>query len=239
MKKILVLNGPSYADAIEGLGEIVTRPDDFHAHPDEYGLVLFTGGADVSPGLYNDTSPDGLCSVSPLRDQEEVIVWHLARQFDIPMIGICRGIQFLNVMSGGTMIHHLDNHAGRDHATELNTGEVIMTNSFHHQMIQPPNDSIVVAWAKEPRSSVYYGEADKLIEHYGGHEMESAVFPETKCCGVQWHPEWMPKESDGYRFFHEMARRAMTMDWKDFCEYYTGGKLYGIWHAGAVSHSAG
>jgi gamma-glutamyl-gamma-aminobutyrate hydrolase PuuD len=80
----------------------------------EADLIQFTGGADVSPMLYGEPKhPRTYCD--PNRDQHEAnIFWN---NIDKPKAGICRGGQFLNVMSGGSMWQDVDNHAiGGTHA---------------------------------------------------------------------------------------------------------------------------
>ena len=238
MKKILVVNGASYADAIVGLGTIVTKPLVFFRNPEEFSLVLFTGGADVSPKFYGDTSPQGLCSISPIRDEEEKKIFDCAVANDIRCAGICRGVQFINVMSGGKMMHHLDNHAGQDHPTELLDGTIIRTNSFHHQMILPPEDAVVIATSETNRSKRYFGKADRDIV-YIGDEIEAAVFPNTKTFGVQWHPEWMDPKSDGYQFFFNLVKDAIAMDWDSFMEKHAGGVNAEDGSDGAMHHTAG
>ena len=236
--KIFVVNGAAYADAIVGLGSIVTSPLKFFRKPEEFSLVLFTGGADVSPELYGDTSPAGMCSDSPIRDAEEKKIFDFAVANDVRCAGICRGVQFINVMSGGKMIHHLEKHAGQDHTTSLLDGTVIRTNSFHHQMILPPEDAVVIATAEHKLSDLYIGKADRPVE-YVGDEIESAIFPNTKTFGVQWHPEWMQPDSAGYKFFFNLVKDAIDMDWDNFMEKHAGGGNAESGSDGAVHHTAG
>lgn len=70
--------------------------------------ILFTGGHDVSPELYREEVLDtSLCSFCPERDAMERIVLELAMEKDLPMLGICRGIQYINVALGGTLYQDL------------------------------------------------------------------------------------------------------------------------------------
>jgi gamma-glutamyl-gamma-aminobutyrate hydrolase PuuD len=217
--KILVLNGSSYGDAVAELGELVTDKELFYSRPREFKLVLFTGGADISPELYGDTSPHGVCSTNPERDVEEIKVYDKALKLNIPMAGICRGLQLLNAMAGGSMIHHLDGHGYTTHGMTLATGECVKVNSLHHQAIIPPESAVVVGWSTGQLSKDYFGTADEVF-NYTGKEIEAAIFPRTNAFGVQYHPEMAPESFDMYAFFHTMVRYALTLSKKEFIKTY-------------------
>jgi gamma-glutamyl-gamma-aminobutyrate hydrolase PuuD len=219
-KKALIVNGFSYGAAIRGLIEVTPAVVEFLGEPERFALVMFTGGADVSPNLYGDESPKHYCSVNPERDLAEARIFAVARSAGIMMTGICRGIQFLNVMNGGRMMHHINAHAGSSHYCGTTTEpEPISCNSLHHQMVIPPDNAIVTAWASSRLSDVYIGRNDEE-EHYEGPEVEAVIYPETKCFGVQWHPEMQQATSTGYQYYFNMVRRALSMDWADFVETY-------------------
>lgn len=220
--KILVLNGAGYASSVDNLGYITTRVDELFEKPEEFKLILFTGGADVDPRFYNDRSPQRMCSSNPSRDMQEISVFRKAVKHGILMAGICRGVQFLNVMNGGKMMHHLDNHAGSVHLMELMTGQILTVNSLHHQMVILPEDAKLVGWAKDRLSRRYYGANDEVV-NYNGAEVEAAIFPKTKSFGVQYHPEMMDRLSDGYVFFNRMVEAALEVKWDVFIKLYTKG----------------
>ena len=97
--KCLVVHGFSYRDALIG-NLFDTWTEDwpkFLDKPKDFGLVLFTGGEDVHPSLYNDTSPKRYCATNLSRDKIEQDIFKVALDNSIPMTGICRGSQFLNV----------------------------------------------------------------------------------------------------------------------------------------------
>jgi len=222
MVKILVLLGDSYASAVEGLGEIVTDANDFLSDPSEYGLVLFTGGEDITPSWYGHTSPRRLCFNSEERDTFEKKVFDLAIENNIRMTGICRGIQFLNVMAGGEMYHNVYKHSGGRHAMELPDGDVIEVNSLHHQMVIPPKDGILAGWSPEALSPTYHGNRDAIVE---GPELEpeSLILPSIQSAGVQYHPEMMSSSSAGWKYFNDMAKALIvTKDFSDFISKFMG-----------------
>lgn len=200
--KILVLNGPSYASAVDGIGEIITELVEFIKAPHEFNCVLFTGGEDVDPELYDDFSPKNICGFNTSRDLVEVDVFNMAKKHDIAMAGICRGMQFLNVMAGGKLIHHLDNHAGSSHLMSTVIQEdPILVNSLHHQAALPGEGTHVIGWSTKNLSKSYIGYMDKHMD-YDGKEVEAIVVPKDNIFAVQYHPEMMKEDSNGYIFFN-------------------------------------
>ena len=168
------------ADALEGLD----------------GL-LFTGGEDVDPAFYGQPPSPGLGTVDSERDRFELALFAHARRRAMPVLGICRGIQLVNVALGGTLwqdlpaerpgpvehnpptprdrrAHELRLLAGGRAAEALGVTEC-RANSFHHQGVRDLAPPLVAsAWA-----------ADGLIE-----AVESPA-GEPWLLAVQWHPEEM------------------------------------------------
>ncbi len=219
--RILILRGWGYARAVEGLGRLTGSVRKFMKKPKAFKLVLFTGGEDVDPSFYNETSPYGLCGFNTARDHFEQAIFKQAFKHGIKMAGICRGLQFLSVMDGGKLVHHSINHAGVYHEMECSKDNVVRrVNSLHHQMVIPSKDSLVVGWSKHRLSARYYGDKDKRIK-LKGPEVEAAIMPKILACGVQWHPEMMADYLEGYKFFRNMVENLLEMDIKDFVEEYT------------------
>jgi putative glutamine amidotransferase len=154
------------------------------------GLVI-AGGADIDPSCY-DAGRDGATGPArPDRDSSEWDLINLAFKLRIPLLGVCRGMQLLNVVLGGTLHQHLPDRTGTDdHLPAPGTfgrvpvtvapgsrlggilGERVEVHCHHHQSIDRLGDELVaVAWA-----------ADGTIE---GIELPAAPF----ALGVQWHPE--------------------------------------------------
>lgn len=105
-------------------------------------LVCFTGGADVSPELYLE-GYEGTRGTNPLRDLLEV-GWYLHYlRLGIPMAGICRGGQFLNVMCGGTLIQDLPMYTSGLPTVEDKAGNRFKVHADHHQGIVPAVDAEV------------------------------------------------------------------------------------------------
>lgn len=156
------------------------------------GFVL-TGGEDVDPARYGEAPVPELGTVSPARDAMELSALELALEQRIPVLGICRGCQLLNVAFGGTLYQDLDTqrpgevrhrqtepwgrrtHRARARpgtrlASMLGSGELLI-NSFHHQGIKEVAAGLEVAAVAD----------DGLIE--------AIEAPGRWVVGVQWHPE--------------------------------------------------
>lgn len=214
MKFVLVLC-ESYSVALKNVKlKPTTDVGFFMDNPTLFDLVMFTGGEDVSPELYGDTSPKMLCGYNLDRDKREARIYQVALKYGIKMTGICRGIQFLNVMNGGKMMHHITNHAGTIHSMTTVWGETVLVNSTHHQMCIPGPGGVVVGWS-EPISSVYIGEGDEKVD-YHGKEVEAIVYPGTNCAGVQYHPEMLLCESEGFKWYENFIKRFLYLPMSEF-----------------------
>jgi len=168
-------------------------------------LVQFTGGEDVSPSLYKET-PHPKTFFNPIRDKVEALTFHAAVYMNKPMAGICRGGQFLNVMCGGTMWQHVNNHTGVAHdVIDLFSGDVFRATSTHHQMMKPSKDAIIIGVAQESTSKETVGERGhplKITYNKPGDDYEVLYYEQQNCLCFQPHPEvyGMPELTDKY--FH-------------------------------------
>lgn len=193
---------PGYFEGIEQAGGLplmlpLTRDEDAleQALTMCDGLLL-TGGQDVSPELYDcpEDSRGAVGEVSDARDAQERVLLKLAMQWDLPVLGICRGIQIMNVALGGTLWQDLPTqhdegveHCGKaphgvaTHNVEVlkntplaycvGTGE-LEVNSYHHQALREVAPELQVMAISE----------DGLVE--------AVCHPEMRFMwAVQWHPE--------------------------------------------------
>lgn len=181
-----------YVEAVTAAGgrAVLLPPDDVDADVVRIldGLVL-AGGADIGPGLYGE-SPGPLTDSRPARDAGEVTVARAAVQRDLPVLGVCRGMQLLAALAGGRLHQHLPDVVGHDkhrpalgvygtHAVRFAPGSRIAAlmgddtevNSYHHQGVADPGSLTVTGWAD-----------DGVVEAV---EDPSRRF----LLGVQWHPE--------------------------------------------------
>lgn len=223
--RILVPISMSYGRAVKGLGKLTDNVRRFIRRPKEFKLVLFTGGEDISPFMY-DGEDSNLCYYNTRRDMAEKKIYEVALKNGIKMAGICRGAQLLNVLAGGRMMRHINNHEAGHHYVITSTNENIITNSLHHQMIIPGPDTHVVGWSRYKLSNCFIGKGDK-IEEWDGDEVEAIVIPSALSCGVQWHPEFMEKENGGYKFFYSMVADLLSMNINTFTNKYVGESISG------------
>jgi putative glutamine amidotransferase len=119
--------------------------------PDVDGLLL-PGGWDVDPSFYGEQRDEKVGETDPELDETELALFRQAREQHLPVLGICRGQQVINVAMGGSLVQHLEGHEvralGRSHlahtievdpASELGqaAGEhKVRVNSLHHQAIK-------------------------------------------------------------------------------------------------------
>ncbi len=109
----------NYVDAVQRAGGLVLMlpPDaDLVEDPEQVldlidGLVL-TGGADIDPAAYGQQAHAETVDTVPERDTFEIALVNAAIERDLPVLGICRGMQLINVALGGTLLQHLPEHFG-------------------------------------------------------------------------------------------------------------------------------
>lgn len=168
---------------------------------DKISLVVFCGGSDISPEFYG-AIPSSRCGLSDTRrDHYERDIYTFALEAKVPMVGICRGSQFLCVMNGGTLVQHVEDH-NVDHNVSLVSGGSILVNSLHHQISMPSRDAQILAWCSSQKK--HYGGLDQAghqLFYSPDKDVEAFLCNSTRCLGIQWHPEIMDEESDGYKGF--------------------------------------
>lgn len=181
---------------------------------DDADIVLFTGGADVNPEMYGEVCM-AKTNFDRLRDDKEQVIYHGALDRGLPMVGICRGGQFLNVMNGGKLWQHVTGHVGshimRVELPPFNKGDkrrTLEVTSTHHQMMIPTPDAIIIGTALEAREkhAPSYSEIGKLDEK--NPDIEVVFYEDTNCLCFQPHPEINSAKPELIDFFDE----CMT-DW--------------------------
>jgi putative glutamine amidotransferase len=192
----------NYIRAVQDAGAMVLMipPDpELETDPDEVldlvdGLIL-AGGSDIDPSRYGAEPHAETRATVPERDSFEIEVARRAWERDVPVLGICRGMQLLNVSRGGTLIQHLPDEYGHedhrrvpgsfdgsDHDVRLAPGslaaraageEVHVTKSHHHQGIETVGEGLEVTG---------HATLDDLPEAIEAPDRRFML-------GVQWHPE--------------------------------------------------
>jgi putative glutamine amidotransferase len=164
--------------------------------------VVVTGGGDVDPARYGAEPHPETGSIDPARDAFDTALWNGLLADGMPVLGICRAIQILNVALGGTLHQHVPDHRLGDgfHLVEVGSrlAEVIGApttdvNSLHHQSIDRLADGLTVT-ARAADGGVEAVEVD-------GHPQVLAV---------QWHPELLRHRPDQLALFEDLVSRASS-----------------------------
>ena len=151
-------------------------------------IVLFTGGADVSPELYNHPKHRSTYP-NEQRDLTDTLNYQAGVAMNKIMFGICRGAQFLCVQAGGSLIQDCSNHGIDHNVVMVESGEIIPVTSAHHQMLVPPEGAIMLATSPE-EVRVIKTEGATFVETRMCHTPEIMMFPNINALAVQGHPEF-------------------------------------------------
>lgn len=210
MKKCAIVNGSqAYVQLFTSLGYAVV---DYiiNEQLEPVDLVVFTGGEDVTPGLYGHEAHRTTFN-NVYRDQQEAIVFEECVLHDIPMVGICRGAQFLNVMSGGEMYQDVGGHTGPHEITDLVTGEMVLVSSTHHQMMKPSPEGLLVASSRIGADREWW-DGQIFAREQSEQDFEVVFYPRTKSLCFQPHPEFFSVEYEGMRrYFGELIVRYLEI----------------------------
>jgi putative glutamine amidotransferase len=177
-----------YVAALRDAGADVIVLEPGATIPDDIDGVCFSGGGDIAPERYGEVDSDKVCeNVIPERDELELSLARHALDADVPVLGICRGFQLVNVAMGGKLALDVKGHQAKDDevvAHHLAAGpgsklaaisgtEEMVVNSRHHQAVTPDR------LAPGLRATVLH---DGLVEAFESPTHRWVI-------GVQWHPE--------------------------------------------------
>ena len=191
---------------------------------DRIDALILSGGGDYNPLWAGEEPSPLLHGINAERDQAELMITRLAYNRQIPMLGICRGIQTMAMALGGKVFQDISDHATEKHSQDAERsepthsvtiandsilqklyGESLYVNSFHHQAVSNTGEKFRVTAHS----------ADGIIE-----AMESTEY--KPMMGVQWHPEclengtplflWLVQEAQTYREAHRLHNRILTLD---------------------------
>lgn len=207
----------SYVKAVHATGgrAVLITPDDPGTDVlDSLDGIIFAGGGDVDPANWG-AEPHQATETDPVRDAAELMLMRAALDADLPVLGVCRGMQIMAVVTGGSLHQHLPDLIGHErhraasgtdplaadasaygrHDVVLKPGSSarallgprLTVNSFHHQAIDDPGSFTVSGWCPE----------DRVVEIIEDRARSFAL-------GVQWHPE---RTSD-LRVFAALAEAA-------------------------------
>ena len=176
--------------------------------------VLFSGGGDIAPEHFNGENHLRIAGIEPLRDTIELNLLHAVVNDGKPFLGICRGIQTVNVGLGGTLYEHLGEQFPREidhtypstmrtqlvHEVKIEEGTriaevvgepILKVNSLHHQGLRDVAPELRIT-GYAPDGLV---EAVELPDHPFG-------------LAVQWHPEWLTDQQPTRNLFKAFVEAA-------------------------------
>ena len=176
--------------------------------------MIFSGGHDIAPIRYGEEPHQKLQEICPERDEFDFLLYRLAKEHSLPILGICRGFQLMNVSEGGKLyqdlslkntesLKHSQGHGPSipTHTVKVEPGskfyeilgkEEIRVNSFHHQAVKTVSEKVAIS-----------GKAlDDVVEAI---ELKNYPFG----VGVQFHPEMLQaKEEDMKKIFAALVAAA-------------------------------
>jgi len=176
--------------------------------------LLLTGGLDLNPSLWGENPHPQTVSLHPRRHDSEFFLYRQARRRRMPIMGICLGIQVINVAQGGALHQHIPDIEKKilhraEHGKAVHTicpvpgtklfewleGQNVVVNSYHHQGINRLGQNLLAAAYAEPQ----------LVE-----AVEDPDYPFL--LGVQWHPERDP---------HDPCNEIIMNEFVNACRLYT------------------
>jgi len=199
-----------YLKALRDAGFDVIPVDAGGPVPDRFDALCLTGGEDVEPARYGATADPKTETIDPARDALELDLVAKARARDLPVLGICRGFQVLNVAYGGSLIQHLEGHREANgpiapHVAVAAPGSKLAAacgaapfsvNARHHQAVAASG----LAAGLLPTATI-------------GGVVEAFEDPSQRwLVAVQWHPERAADpdmSAAGTRIFGAFADAAM------------------------------
>jgi putative glutamine amidotransferase len=197
--KLEVALATLYPEAIERAGGVpvivpLLRPEAIAALLDRVDGICLPGGPDLQPSAYGEEPHPQLGPTEPRVDAVELALVRAADRRNLPILGICRGMQLLNVARGGTLHQHLPDvvgeqleHRQSEHGSVITHrvdtaphsrlrsilgGPSLQVNSFHHQAVRTLGDDLsATAWAEDGTIEAIEDPGERLV------------------LGVQWHAE--------------------------------------------------
>lgn len=187
--------------------EMFTRAMCFGSDSVEHAdLVVFGGGSDVAPSYYGQ-EPHSKTRSDPNRDAQDIDIYNICLEEGVPMLGICRGAQFLHVMNGGSLYQDVNNHFGDHDMYDPHSNlKIHRVSSSHHQAVIENDDMLVLG---RGGVSTLRWENPTKCHITSQADVEAFYYRDTGCLGIQGHPE--------YRGYHEFAKWTLSRIEEFFC----------------------
>jgi putative glutamine amidotransferase len=170
--------------------------------------IVFSGGSDLDPAHYGEEAHPETVGIHEQRDRAELELMKAALDRDMPVLGICRGIQILNVARGGNLIQHLPETVGHEGHKHDPPGSFI----DHDVEIEPDTTLAKILGDRHPVKSHHHqgldavGEGLRVSAHAEDGSIEGVEDPERRfVLGVLWHPE----AADDRKLFAALVEQAL------------------------------
>ena len=205
MKPHILISGTegkmdNYIRAVKASGGIAAAQYAPAVNAEGFDALLLCGGGDITPALYGGEDGGLNHGIDPVREASDLEMIAAFLRQEKPVLGICRGMQMLNVFFGGTLVQdlgegnrlHLGEDADKYHMVNALPGSVFqwcygaefVVNSFHHQAVLHPGRGLRVTCRAQD------GTAEGIEHEY------------LPLLGVQWHPE---RHSEGWRLMEHFV----------------------------------
>jgi gamma-glutamyl-gamma-aminobutyrate hydrolase PuuD len=224
MKQLLAIGNcmgaPEYFKDLFSKTYIINSVDEALKYMNPHTMVMYGGGEDISPSLYNEPVNDktGAWETPSRRDKLEKSIFEIAKEAGAKHFGICRGSQFLAAMAGGKLFQHVNNH-GRNHTVEFHVNNVLysqlsygllreerielaqyeptfLVTSTHHQAVDIRSlKNASLLFSTPCISDVYETGTEVIPPEEIKQDTEAYYLPEEQILGIQGHPEFMNKDS--------------------------------------------
>jgi putative glutamine amidotransferase len=201
----------NYVNKLQAAGaSVVILPPDANNHEAISRLdgLVMAGGADIEPARYGAEHREGTDKPRVERDASELGLYRAAREANLPVFGICRGLQIMAVAHGGSLHQHLPDVVGNtlhreapgtfnNHGATFTPGSLIAdlvgatevtVNSSHHQAVDSPGDLTVTGYAEDGTIEVCEDPSSEFV------------------LGVQWHPEFSNDEQVSENLFRAFVK---------------------------------
>ncbi len=189
---------------------------DLEELPSSLDGIMLAGGSDIDPALFGGEPHPKVYGIKPERDKQEINLVHLALRTHLPLLGICRGVQVINVaMQGGLYTHILDQLPG---ALQHSTPKHLPREQIQHRVQVVPGSRLAQAIRETdiPVNSHHHQGLDKpaaglQVSAYAPDGLIEAVeLPgDAFFVGVQWHPEWLLEHAHARELFSAFCQAAV------------------------------